>query len=435
MKEIITELKSKPVYYMKADKGKSIVILDKSDDDQRMLNSLQDGPFEKVKIDKRWKDGVPLNMLCRNVDNCLKQLVQNKDFNQFTSSSLRVHNPKLPVIYGLPKIHKPGNQMRIISSTLYEPTSKVSDFVLKKFRQLDYKSSFSVNNSIEFCEKLRNVKIDSDEVLVSFDVKGLFPSIMKQHVITEVEAFLSSQILDDNERDIYIELIKLVLSQNYSTFRDQTYQQTDGLAIGNKLSPMLSELFMRRFENDIKELDWFPKIWLRYVDDVFAVVKKDEMDKIFWNLNSTKYSNIQFTIEEEVDRKLPFLDILITREEGKLRFSIFRKPTDSPLFISATSFHSMQHKHASLNFLIHRLLTIPMMKEDFDAEWIKIVEIAEFNGFSEQMCQNILYNKTRKLRLSLITSLSEEKEQVNNYISVPFYPPITYKLANIFKKR
>ena len=431
----LRELRSKPVYFMKADKGKSIVILDKVDYDQRMFQALEDGPFAKVKTDKRWKDGVPLNMLSTNVDNCLKKLVQERDFNHFIASSLIVHNPKLPVIYGLPKIHKTGKQMRIISSSLYEPTSKVSDFVLKKFKQIDYKSPFSVANSVELCSRLKNVRINSDEILISFDVKSLFPSIMKQHVISELETLLNSQLMDNNEKDIYIEMIKLVLSQNYSTFRDQTYQQTDGLSIGNKLSPMLSELFMKRFEDDIKDATWFPRVWIRYIDDIFAIVKKDQLEEVFNNLNSTQYTNIQFTKEIEVDGKLPFLDILIKREGSDLKFSIYRKPTDSQQYINATSFHSIQHKHASLNFLIHRLMSIPMMKEDFEEEWKNILKIAEFNGFSEKVCESILYNKTKKLRLSLITSLSQESNVGKNFISVPFYPPITNRLTNILKKR
>jgi hypothetical protein len=37
---------------------------------------------------------------------------------------------------------------------------------------------YSVENSYEFVEKIKNVKIDDDVVLVSFDVVGLYPHVL-----------------------------------------------------------------------------------------------------------------------------------------------------------------------------------------------------------------------------------------------------------------
>jgi hypothetical protein len=35
----------------------------------------------------------------------------------------------------------------------------------------------------------------------------------------------------------------------------------------------------------MEEKCWFPRKWLRYVDDVFAVVKKGDTERILGNLN------------------------------------------------------------------------------------------------------------------------------------------------------
>src|SRR5436190_815683 len=53
-----------------------------------------------------------------------------------------------------------------------------------------------------------------------------------------------------------------------------------------------------------------------------------DIKKILLHLNSINKS-IQFTIEKEIDSKLNFLDLLITREDNNFSFNIYRKETYS----------------------------------------------------------------------------------------------------------
>ena len=60
-------------------------------------------------------------------------------------------------------------------------------------------------------------------------------------------------------------------------------------------------------------------------------------------LNSV-HEKIQFTVEEEEDQKLPFLDTLIHRGDEDLRFSVYRKPTNKDDYIHYYSAHSNKTK-------------------------------------------------------------------------------------------
>ena len=69
-----------------------------------------------------------------------------------------------------------------------------------------------------------------------------------------------------------------------------------------------------------------PSIWVRYVDDVYAIVKTDNVDAFHKHLNTI--NSTQFTLEMETSGSIAFLDVLLTRElDGSLSTSIFRKPT------------------------------------------------------------------------------------------------------------
>ena len=61
--------------------------------------------------------------------------------------------------------------------------------------------------------------------------------------------------------------------------RYKTYKQTFGLSMGNKLSPLLANVFMSDFENEYQTEKLFPRVWKRYVDDIFAAVKERSLDK------------------------------------------------------------------------------------------------------------------------------------------------------------
>ena len=70
-----------------------------------------------------------------------------------------------------------------------------------------------------------------------------------------------------------------------------------------------------------------PRLWKRYVDDVFAISKKVHTKSLLAHVNSID-EQIVFTIEREEDGKLPFLDVSVQRGGGgSLRTLVYRKPT------------------------------------------------------------------------------------------------------------
>lgn len=96
--------------------------------------------------------------------------------------------------------------------------------------------------------------------------------------------------------------------------------------MGNPLSLFMCNIFMNNLESSMKENEIFPRLWRRYVDDVLAIVKVDRLDDVFTFINS-RCDAIKFTREVELQSSLPFLDIRLTRSNGRIVFDIYRKPT------------------------------------------------------------------------------------------------------------
>ena len=68
--------------------------------------------------------------------------------------------------------------------------------------------------------------------------------------------------------------------------------------------------------------------------------------------------NLQFTLEVEIENKLPFLDVLIIRNADKLDFTIYRKPTQNNRYLHFNSNHPPQVKRAVVSSLTDRAQNI-----------------------------------------------------------------------------
>ncbi|XP_037915130.1 uncharacterized protein LOC119654040 [Hermetia illucens] len=194
-------------------------------------------------------------------------------------------------------------------------------------------------------------------MMVSFDVKSLFPNTPIKPAIHQLEVWLNklNNTIDWRAKvRQYTKLASLCMGENYFTFREKFYKTTAGVSMGNPMSPLVTGKFMAYVESIIEEKEIMPRIWFTYVDDIFAIVEKDKVDNTLTEINRI-HPKIQLTIEKEEHESLPFLDLRVTNNIGKLEFEIYRKPTATQRTIPATSAHTATQKMAAYNSMVHRL--------------------------------------------------------------------------------
>ena len=107
------------------------------------------------------------------------------------------------------------------------------------------------------------------------------------------------------------------------------------------VSAVIPNLYMEDFEEEqaLSSVPTAPKIWKRYVDDTFTILKRNHVEDFLQHLN-TQQPTIRFTIETENDNTFPFLDTLVIKDsEGRLIRSVYRKPTHTHQYLSCDSHH------------------------------------------------------------------------------------------------
>ena len=92
--------------------------------------------------------------------------------------SLLNPNPKPPRLYGLPKLHKLEIPLGPVACYIPAPTCDLAKFLYSWFKSIfEHMSTFSVKNSSELTEKIKNVIPSQGSVPISFDIKSLFPNV------------------------------------------------------------------------------------------------------------------------------------------------------------------------------------------------------------------------------------------------------------------
>jgi len=76
------------------------------------------------------------------------------------------------------------------------------------------------------------------------------------------------------------------------------------------------------------------------------------LDKFNSMIPSTK-----FTLEQEQDNRINFLDITIIKNQDKLSLDIHRKPTTTDTVIDNDSCHPLEHKLAAIRYFSKRIGT------------------------------------------------------------------------------
>ena len=105
-----------------------------------------------------------------------------------------------------------------------------------------------------------------------------------------------------------------------------------------------------------------PKVWERIVDEVYSILKRTHLENIFHHLNNL-HQNIRFTIKEESNGELAFLDTLLKRNNGEISVLVYRKPTHTGQYLHYSSHHQTSCKVSVVSSLFNRAYSIITNKE------------------------------------------------------------------------
>ena len=111
-------------------------------------------------------------------------------------------------------------------------------------------------------------------------------------------------------------------------------------AMGTRMAPQYANIFMADLEEKVmNQTHNQPRLYLRYIDDIFMVwTHGEESLKLFHEKLNKEDPNIKLTLEYS-QSQVHFLHTTITIENSNISTSLYRKPTHSYSYIHPTSSH------------------------------------------------------------------------------------------------
>lgn len=152
-------------------------------------------------------------------------------------------------------------------------------------------------------------------------------------------------------------------------------------------------------------------------------------------------------MEVEQSGALNFLDLKIYKNNSNLEFGIYHKPTATDTVIHSSSNHPHNHKMASFNSYVYRLLKYPLSFQEYNKEVNYIKTIAFNNGYQPKIIDHLICTIEKKLKI--YGPKNKYKYFVSNYIDRnssliaqamhnPIYKPAyktTNKLGQLINKK
>ena len=155
--------------------------------------------------------------------------------------------------------------------------------------------------------------------------------------------------------------------------------------MGGPASSSTAEIYMQAHESTaISTALHSPKVWERFVDDVYSIVKRTQLENFFHHINNL-HQNIKFTMEEESNGELAFLDTLLKRNNGEISVLVYRKPTHTDQYLHYSSHHQTSCKESVVSSLFNRAYSIITNKDDLHKENARIKQVI-VSGRSVRNC-------------------------------------------------
>ena len=379
----------KDIIILRPDKGRGVVLLNKADYIHQVTDTLSD-PTKFATIDS---DIYRLNLRLEDKLNRVLLNLKNKGkLSEQEYSSLRAKGSSPALLYALPKVHKVNHPLRPILSGFKTHNYKLSKFLntmLEPWATNDY----VIQDTFTFIEGISQVTLPPKCVMASFDVVSLYPNIPLKETIELIldQIFENRATFHNLTRIEFKKLLEYASSDSYFQFNEKVYKIKDGLGMGNPIAGTLANAFMSYHEkkwlidcpNDFK-----PIHYQRFIDETFLIFKDPSHSEKFLKYLNSKHSNIKFTCENEVNDSLPFLDIRLSKENGKLKTSVYRKPCFTGLATNFSSFTPFIYKMNLISTLLFRAWKICSSPLIFKSEIEFIKNYLTQNNYPIKLIEN-----------------------------------------------
>ena len=166
---------------------------------------------------------------------------------------------KPPRLYGLAKVHKQDTPLRPVLSMPGSAYYNIGKFLCQFISKIP---ECNINSSTEsVSKKIKDIELDDDEELVSFDVSSLYTNVPVMESIQDCADLMYRKDAKHGSpsfsKEVFIELAILASCNVVMMTHKGYYKQVEGLAMGSPIAPYLANAWLNKFDKIIASV---PKV-------------------------------------------------------------------------------------------------------------------------------------------------------------------------------
>lgn len=349
---------------------------------------------------------------------------------KFLEKKVTPSSCEIPQIYILPKVHKAKLAGRPIIpgyNWITTPSSILIDHLLQP---LVKELPTVISDSKSLVTQLNTLRINSQTVrLLTADVSSLYTEIVTNVGIQFVNTFMKEKedIIPAPLRELIIELLKIVMHNNYFQFKGKFYHQIKGTAMGTPVAVIFANIFMYMLERRVlKKYGEDIVYYKRYLDDIFMIVNgnPDSIKLAF----CTMQRNIKLEFQDS-DNEAIFLDLNVYKGERFFSSSILdtkihQKQLNNYLYIPFSSFHPVATKKGFIASELRRYIRNTSSLSEYIAIKKEFWSRLRARGYPPTFLTDIFKNVRYSERDSLLLPSTKLKETDSNtiFLTTEFTP-------------
>jgi hypothetical protein len=254
---------------------------------------------------------------------------------------------RLPIFYGLPKVHKTPVTLRPVVSSVNSFMAIFSNWLDYRMKQLLPLVRSYTKNSSDIIQDLKQLDIPDKTLLFSADAKSMYTNINSDIGIQSIRAFIASNqesIPTDFPSEMFLQILEAVMKYNIFSFGNTTWLQLSGTAMGTPAACAYATISYGQHENT-NILPHFSQNLLyyrRYIDDIFGIwmPPASNQDRKWQEFKSmlNDWGGLEWVIEEP-SKATVFLDLNIKLRQSVIHTSTYQKSLNLYLYIPPRSAH------------------------------------------------------------------------------------------------
>jgi hypothetical protein len=220
-----------------------------------------------------------------------------------------------------------------------------------------------------------------------------------------------------------------IFKSSYFRYEGKFYDQLEGTGMGLCPSPNFADLVMTCLLNKISEDLEFEVLFIKkYVDDLVLSIPEDKIETLLSKFNNYNQF-LQFTVEVEKDRRLPFLDMeILIGENGNITTKWFRKSISSGRILSFLSSHPRSQIANTAEGFIRRVLSLTSVEHI--EEMKKLVwTLLKKNNYPTRVINILLCRVSQRMQNSARNGITTSNPTPLRFFSIHYVPGLSERIA------